>query len=175
MLRAACEVGVSERARYNGKGLGLVDDKGRVAIPNALRATLAANAPRADGKGGGDVHIAPHPEFRCLVAYDPAYQDLMFDEVAKREAEAIARDGKMDYAIASRASAGEVLPFDGSGRFIMPASERRYARIDDAAFFHASRDVILIWSPKVLLATENFDPFLKECCEFACEEKGIAL
>ena len=43
---------MASRGRYQGHGIGLVDDKGRVAIPNALRATLQANAPRADGKDG---------------------------------------------------------------------------------------------------------------------------
>lgn len=175
MLRLVCEVGVSERATYQGKGIGLVDDKGRVAIPNALRSTLARNAPRADGKDGGTVIIAPHPEYRCLIAYDPAYELEVIADVAAREAEALAQSGKRDWSIAARASATEALPFDGSGRFIMPAFERRYARIEGAAFFHANFHVIMIWSPKVLLETEGFDPFLKEACEWACEEKGIAL
>ena len=166
---------MSDRATYQGKGIGLVDDKGRVAIPNALRATLAKNSPRADGKDGGTVIIAPHPKFRCLIAYDPAYETDVLASVAQREAEAIAKTGEMDYSIAARASATEALPFDGSGRFIMPAFERRYARIEGAAFFHANFHTIMIWSPKVLLTTENFDPFLKEACEWACEEKGIAL
>ena len=166
---------MSDRATYQGKGIGLVDDKGRVAIPNALRATLAKNAPRADGKDGGTVILAPHPKFRCLIAYDPAYEESILAEVARLEADALAKTGEMNYAIAARASASEALPFDGSGRFIMPAFERRYARIEGAAFFHADFRRILIWSPTVLLATEDFDPFLKEACEWACEEKGIAL
>ena len=58
VLRACGEDGVAERGDYQGSGLALVDDKGRVAIPNALRSTLAANSPRADGKDGGTVIIA---------------------------------------------------------------------------------------------------------------------
>ena len=41
---------MADRGVYQGCGLGVVDDKGRVAIPAALRATLAGNAPNADGK-----------------------------------------------------------------------------------------------------------------------------
>ncbi|WP_375287547.1 division/cell wall cluster transcriptional repressor MraZ [Sphingomonas sp.] len=175
VLHAECEVGVSGRATYQGKGIGLVDEKGRVAIPNALRHTLAKNAPRPDGKDGGTVIIAPHPEFRCLIAYDPAYETEVLADVAEREKEALERSGKRDWSIAARASATEALPFDGSGRFVMPAFERRYARIEGAAFFHANFHTIMIWSPKVLLETEGFDPFLKEACEWACEEKGIVL
>jgi len=166
---------VSDRAAYRGKGLGLVDDKGRVAIPNALRAALARNAPRADGKDGGSVILAPHPKFRCLIAYDPAYATEMDAVVERMESEALERTGERDYAVAARANATEEVPFDGSGRFIMPAFERRYARIEGAAFFHGDSRTINIWSPKVLLALEGFDPFLKEACEWACEERGIVL
>lgn len=166
---------VSGRAKYKGKGLGLVDEKGRVAIPVALRNALAQNAPRADGKDGGTVIIAPHPEFRCLIAYDPAYSDERDAEVERLEAEAFARTGKRDYSIAARANATEELPFDGSGRFVLPAFERRYARIENAAFFNGDSRVITIWSPKVLLSIDDFDPFVKEACEYWCEKNGIAL
>ncbi|MEO6216958.1 MAG: MraZ N-terminal domain-containing protein, partial [Sphingomonas sp.] len=36
---------MTQRVDYQGDGLGLVDDKGRVAIPASLRAILAANSP----------------------------------------------------------------------------------------------------------------------------------
>ena len=64
---------MADRVDYQGKGLGLVDDKGRVAIPNTLRASLAKNAPRDDGKDGGTVIVAAHPKYRCLIAYDPGF------------------------------------------------------------------------------------------------------
>jgi MraZ protein len=166
---------VSGRAKYKGKGLGLVDEKGRVAIPVQLRAALAQNAPRADGKDGGTLVLAPHPEFRCLIAYDQGYADEMDADVARLEAEAFARTGKRDYSIAARANATEDLPFDGSGRFVFPAAERRYARIENAAYFHGDGRVITIWSPKILLSLENYDSFLQELCQLACEEKGIVL
>ena len=60
---------MAERADYQGNGLALVDDKGRVAIPNALRAALATNSPRADGKDGGTIIIA---------AFAPPLTELAF-------------------------------------------------------------------------------------------------
>ena len=68
---------MGDRQEYQGKGLGLVDDKGRVAIPSALRTTLAKNAPRDDGKDDGSVIIAPHPTYRCLIAYDPGFIETL--------------------------------------------------------------------------------------------------
>ena len=166
---------MSERGDYQGKGIGLVDDKGRVAIPNTLRAMLAKNSPREDGKDGGTVLIAPHPEHRCLIAYDPGFVSVMKGQLERRQAADFERTNQFDYNILDRAGGAEPLPFDGSGRFIMPAFERRYARIDKTAFFHGSFDWITIWSPKLLLETPGVDSYLKEACEFACDEKGVAL
>ncbi len=170
-----CEVGVAERVQYQGKGLGLVDPKGRVAIPNALRAILAANSPRDDGKDGGTVIVAPHPEYRCLIAYDPAFVALWQAKLESLDAAQFAASGRTDWNILDRAGGAEPLPFDGSGRFILPAFERRYARIDESAYFHGSFNWMTIWSPKVMMETDGVDAFLKESCAFACEEKGIVL
>lgn len=174
-VRAKCEVGVSERVDYQGKGLGLVDDKGRCAIPNTLRSALAANAPRADGKDGGTIIVAPHPEHRCLIAYDPGFVPFWRQRLEALDAAQFEKTGRTDYNILDRAGGAEPLPFDGSGRFIMPAFERRYARIEGAAVFHGSFHYVTIWSPKVLIETANADEYLKEYVAFACEEKGIAL
>jgi MraZ protein len=168
-------VGVADRVDYQGKGLGLVDDKGRVAIPNTLRAMLAKNAPRDDGKDGGTVIIAPHPEHRCLIAYDPGFVPFWKTRLEALDAAQFERTGKVDYNILDRAGGAEPLPFDGSGRFIMPAFERRYARIAGAAVFLGAFNWITIWAPNILLETPDIDPFLKEYVEFTCEEKGIAL
>ena len=91
-------------------------------------------------------------------------------------AEVIAFDRDPDAIAAGRAlEAAEPLPFDGSGRFIMPAFERRYARIGGAAVFLGSFNWITIWAPALLLETTDVDPFIREFVEFTCEEKGIAL
>ncbi|MEH3035958.1 MAG: division/cell wall cluster transcriptional repressor MraZ [Sphingomonas adhaesiva] len=166
---------MADRVDYQGKGLGLVDDKGRVAIPNTLRASLAKNAPRDDGKDGGTVIIAPHPKHRCLIAYDPGFVPHWKAKLEAMNAAHTAAGGAHDYNILDRAGGAEPLPFDGSGRFIMPTFERRYAKIGGAAVFLGSFDWITIWSPAILLETPEIDPFLKEYVEFACEDKGIAL
>jgi len=166
---------VSDRVDYQGKGIGLVDDKGRVAIPNTLRASLAKNAPREDGKDGGNVIIAPHPEYRCLIAYDPNFVPYWKARLREMDAKQAEKSGRVDWNILDRAGGAEPLPFDGSGRFIMPTFERKYARIGGAAIFVGSFDWMTIWSPKILIETPGIDPFLKEFVEFTCDEKGIAL
>jgi MraZ protein len=166
---------VSDRGRYQGDGIGLVDDKGRVAIPSALRTILSANAPKANGKDGGTIIIGAHQKNRCLVAYDPGYVALLAEKLDRREAENTREDGEYDYNIKRRAASGEAVPFDGSGRFIMPAFPRFYAGIKTHAFFYGVLDYIEIWDPAALVATPDMPDVVKEMARFYMAEKGVAL
>lgn len=170
-----CEVGVSGRGRYQGDGIGLVDDKGRVAIPSALRATLAANAPKANGKDGGTIIIGAHQKNPCLVAYDPGYVDILAAQLDAREAAHTSADGEFDYNIKRRAASGEAVPFDGSGRFIMPAFPRFHAGIGEHAFFYGVLDYIEIWDPKTLIETADVPDILKSMARFHMMQKGVSL
>ena len=166
---------MSNRAWYQGDGIGLVDDKGRVSIPATLRNTLSANYPRANGKDGGTVIIGSHETERCLQAYDPGYLDLLAARAAKQEAENLRPDGGVDYNIKRALAVGEAVPFDGSGRFIMPAFSRFDAGIGQYAFFFGTFDTIEIWDPATLLATEGYPDSIKRRCRFYMQEKGVTL
>lgn len=171
-----CGVGrLRERGVYQGDGLGLVDDKGRVAIPASLRSTLAGNAPRADGKDGGSVIIGVHEDGNCLVAYDPGFQAILRARLNEQEAQNPLAGGRRNHAYKREAAIGEAVPFDGSGRFIMPAFPRDEANIGTNAFFYGTFDLIEIWDPATLLADEGMPNVVKNCCRFHCRQKGIVL
>ncbi len=175
-MPALCEVGVSERVDYLGKGLGLVDDKGRVAIPSTLRTALAQNAPRPDGKDGGTVLVGVHPDFPCLIAHDRGYIEHAKAQLAKRQAEGEIRTGSSEYyAPRMRGASVEPVPFDGSGRFILPAVERELADIKDVAFFLGDYESFMIWDPRTLVAHEGIDEMTKKYARILCRDKGIAL
>jgi MraZ protein len=166
---------VSERGLYQGGGIGLVDDKGRVAIPNALRGTLQDNAPRADGKDGGTIIIGVHEDAPCLVAYDPAYLPELKAELDRRVELSRGSDGKVNHNILRDGANGEAVPFDGSGRFIMPAWPRFHANIGPHAFFWGTLTLIEIWDPKTLAAQAGIAPRMQSALRFWAQEKGIAL
>ena len=166
---------MAARGRYQGHGIGLVDDKGRVAIPSALRATLQLNAPRADGKDGGTIVVGPHEASECLVAYDPAFVEIQATRLDSHEAQFTGADGSYDYNIQRRAMAGEAVPFDGSGRFIMPAFPRDYANIQAHAFFYGANNRIEIWDPATAVADPSLDPIVKKMIRFGMRERGVEL
>ena len=168
---------MANRSWYQGGGIGLVDDKGRVTIPTALRQALAANAPKGDGKSGGTIMIGPHQNQnnQCLMAYDPAYADIYYGKLEKREVEHTADDGALDYNIKRAAAPAEPVPFDGSGRFIMPAFPRDYAGIGEHAFFYGVFDYIEIWDPRTLIETAGYPEVAKKMARFYMKERGVAL
>lgn len=168
---------MAHRSWYQGGGIGLVDDKGRVTIPADLRQALAANSPKADGKAGGTIIIGPHEASKKgLTAYDPAYRDVIAAKAAEREAANTAVTGRIDYNIKRRVSVGEEAPFDGSGRFIMPPFARFHAGIGEHAFFVGVFDSIEIWNPRTLLAATDYDADdVKALCRFHMQERGLAL
>ncbi len=171
-----CEVRVSDRLEYQGKGIGLVDDKGRVAIPNALRTALAKNAPRADGKDGGTVLVGDHPDFPCLIAYDRGYVPLLKQQLLERRNEAAAKIGSPEYYAARMAvGSGEEVTFDGSGRLILPSYERKSSGIADVAFFLGDIENFMIWEPRRLVAHPAIEERIKNQATFLCAEKGIVL
>ena len=174
-MRAEFGGGVSIRGRYQGHGIGLVDDKGRVAIPNALRTTLQQNAPRADGKDGGTIVIGPHDSDPCLVAYDPAYVEVLAAQLDAHEAQHTGADGSYDYNIQRDRMMGEAVPFDGSGRFIMPAFPRFHASIGTHAFFLGNNNRIEIWDPKTAVDCPSLSDKVKSAIRFYMAEKGVQL
>lgn len=175
MRHFGVSAGVSNRGWYQGDGIGLVDDKGRVSIPAALRQTLSLNWPKANGKDGGTVIVGAHQKHRCLVAYDPGYLDVLAGKLESREAAHPDEDGETDYNIKRRAAVGEAVPFDGSGRFIMPAFSRFYAGIKEHAFFYGTLDYIEIWNPAKLVETDGYPDVVKDMARFYMAEKGVQL
>ena len=166
---------MSNRGWYQGDGIGLVEEKGRASIPAALRQTLSANYPKANGKDGGTVIIGTHETQRCLIAYDPPYVDIIAAEAAKRAADHVGDRGAIDYNIKRRLAVGEAVPFDGSGRYIMPAFQRHYAGIKGYAFYLGVLDYIEIWDPKALIAAEGYPDVVKEMVGFYMADKGVPL
>lgn len=166
---------MSERGFYQGDGIALVDDKQRCAIPPSLRSTLAANSPRADGKDGGTIVIGVHEDHPCLVAYDPGYQAILKAELMRRVELSRGPDGKVDPNIMRSGPNGVALPFDGSGRFVMPGFQADYAHIGKQAFFWGTFDTIEIWDPKTLLETPGISPIMVAACRYHCRDKGVAL
>lgn len=175
-MRATGEVGVSIKDIYSGQALQLVDEKGRVAIPHTLRSTLIAKSPAGtDPKDAAVIVIAVHETDRCLIGFDAAHVEKRFAALEARALAHAGEDGAPKEEILRSGMAIEPVPFDASGRFIMPSFPRKYAGIGKYAFFYGLGSHFEIWDPATLLKSPRATGLMKSMVEHYLEERGEKL
>lgn len=156
-----------DRELFEGFALQAVDQKGRVAVPADLRAAVERNSEVRQ------IVIGLHAKDLCLSAHDAGWSKEKYQRIDRLEQQAIDRGEQPDPA-AKRRAFGQVerVPFDDSGRFVLPPFFRAKAKIEKLAFFTGSGETFDIWSPEVLANDPNADPALKEICAFLVQARG---
>ena len=69
--------------------------------------------------------------------------------------------------------ASEEVPYDSSGRIVLPPMMRRKGQIDDLALFIGAGETFHIWNPKLFLDDANVPEDLKDIARFRLEERGL--
>ncbi len=161
---------MSERGLFRGHALQAIDGKGRVAIPAPLRAVIERNS------GDRILLISKHDSDPCLIGYDRTWSELLHARLERDEARALDKGQSVDRHNIARRAFGlvEEVPFDASGRFILPPFFRSKGQLGDLAFFYATGDTFEIWNPKVLIATPGIDEETKEIVAFHLDARGAA-
>ena len=160
---------MGDRELFRGHALTAIDGKGRVAIPAALRSVIEKNS---DGR---IVIIAKHQSDPCLSGYDRGWSRLLHERLEREEDRERNAGRDFDYHNAYRRAFGlvEEVPYDTSGRFILPAFFRAKAQLTDLAFFYGTGSTFEIWSPTVLIDTPGIDEETKEVAAFLMAERGV--
>lgn len=159
---------MSSRELFAGYGLNAIDAKGRVAIPSCLRAAIEANS------AGRTLVLAKHPNDPCLIGYDREWLKVLDGRLDAQESQVRSSGGEFDYYTINRTAFGAVeeVPYDASGRFILPPFARKRAQLDDLAFFFGARHFFEIWNPAVLAAHPNAHPDAREAAQFLIDERN---
>ena len=155
---------------FNGSALSAVDAKGRLSVPAFIRGVIER---RSDAKA---VVIGMHEVSPCLNAYDRGYARNLHAEIERRRLieESAGGDVAAHHARARRTfGLTEDVPYDTSGRIILPPMMRRKGGIEDLALFVGVGGTFEIWNPK--LALESGDEDLRDLAAYRLEEKGVAL
>ncbi|HEX8192203.1 MAG TPA: division/cell wall cluster transcriptional repressor MraZ [Allosphingosinicella sp.] len=154
---------------FNGSALNAVDGKGRLSIPAFIRGVVER---RSDAKA---IIIGAHEVDPCLTAYDRGYARHLHVENERRRLleESQGSAGDPSHYRRARRTFGltEDVPYDPSGRIILPTMMRRKGRIEDLALFVGVGGTFEIWNP--YLALEHGDEDLKELAAYRLEEKGL--
>ncbi|MCW3798324.1 division/cell wall cluster transcriptional repressor MraZ [Sphingomonas sp. BN140010] len=156
---------------FQGSALNAVDAKGRVSVPAFLRTVIER---RGDAR---TIVLAKHSQFACLDAYDPAYAALKHAKLErlleKQEENADAQLVYQQRNLMAFAATEEV-PYDSSGRVLLPPMMRRKGGIADLALFLGTGETFQIWNPQTLLGDHNIPEDLKDICRYRLEERGIS-
>lgn len=154
---------------FNGSALTAVDAKGRLSVPAFIRGVIER---RSDAKA---VVIGGHEIDPCLTAYDRGYARILYLENERRRLKEEEAGGipEAHYARARRTfGLTEDVPYDSSGRIILPPMIRRKGQIDDLALFVGAGGTFEIWNP--LIAIKSGDEDLRELAAYRLEERGVS-
>ena len=155
---------------FQGSALNAVDAKGRVSVPAFLRSVIER---RGDSR---TLVLAKHDAFTCLSAYDPGYAALKHAKIERQfEKDELNPDAELAYQARTLMAFGatEEVPYDTSGRIVLPPMMRRKGGIDDLALFLGAGETFQIWNPKSFLADKRVPEDLKDIARFRLEERGV--
>ena len=155
---------------FQGSALNAVDAKGRVSVPAFLRSVIER---RGDAR---TIVLAKHEAFPCLSAYDPAYAALKHSKLERLfEKQEGDPDAALDYQQRNLMAfaATEEVPYDSSGRIVLPPMMRRKGGIDDLALFLGAGETFQVWNPSLFLAEPTVPDDLKDIARFRLEERGL--
>jgi MraZ protein len=165
--RAGVSLNVELEHLFTGSALNAVDAKGRLSVPAFIRQVIER---RSDAKA---IIMGAHEVDPCLTAFDRNFARNLFLENERRR---LAEEGADPQAHFSRArrtfGITEEVPYDTSGRIILPPMMRRKVQIEDLALFVGTGGTFEIWNPR--LALQSGDADLKELAAYRLEERGVA-
>jgi len=152
---------------FRGNALNAVDAKGRVSVPAFIRQKIER---RSNDRA---IVLARHEVFHCLVGYDTDYALVVDQENERRRLKEEDSDPLAHYARAylTMSDTAEV-PYDGSGRIVLPPRIRRKASIEDLALFVGVGRTFELWNPH-LAAAKGPRPLAELAADWLAD-KGIS-
>jgi len=151
---------------YSGQGFSLQGDKGRFVLPAPLRKTLK------ESSGGTKVLcIAKHDRWNCLTGFGLSRKEELGVQLDREEALAAQSGREFDRDLRAMQLYGfSEIPFDDSGRFVMPDHLAGLAAIDGQLYFQGAGSFFMLWSPTELgLMGAGWEGAQAACSSLAAE------
>ena len=150
---------------YSGQDFALLRDKNRFVLPTQFRKSLKASNEDYNG-GKATMLLLKHDRWECLTGFGGS-RITTLEAQLDREEEMASRTGR-DFDREKRSVdlyTFEEVPFDGSGRFVIPEGLAAMAGIEDQAFFQGGGQFFTIWSPAELARMGDDWANAKAACE----------
>ena len=70
-------------------------------------------------------------------------------------------------------AATEEVPYDSSGRIVLPPMMRRKGGIEELALFLGAGETFQIWNPSLFLKDDRVPEDMKDIARYRLEERGL--
>lgn len=132
---------------YSGQAYSPSGDKGRFVLPPLFRKAVK------ESSEGRILCLAKHDRWNCLIGFGLSRKGELEEQLDREEERAIRLDKDFDRDLRAMQLFGFVeVPFDDSGRFVMPDHLRNLGNVDDGLYFHGGGRFFTIWNPRELSA-----------------------
>lgn len=132
-------------AGYSGQAYSPAGDKGRFVLPPLFRKAVK------DSSDGRVLCLMKHPTWNCLVGFGLSRKEELEAQLDREEDRATALNKDFDRDTrASQLFGFQEMPFDDSGRFVMPDHLRSLANIEEGLFFQGGGRFFTLWNPAEL-------------------------
>lgn len=130
---------------YSGQAFSPMGDKGRFVLPPLFRKAVK------ESSEGRILCLAKHERWNCLTAFGLSRRIELEAQLNREESIAIERDRDFDRDLRAMQLFGFIeVPFDDSGRFVMPDHLASLAKIGDGLYFQGAGRFFTIWNPAEL-------------------------
>jgi MraZ protein len=156
----------SQPYQYRGQDFSLLRDKGRFVLPAPFRRTVresSANRPV--------LCLVKHHRWPCLIGFGLSRADSFGELLDQEQADAERKGADFDRELReTQLNSFREVPFDDSGRFVLPAYLAELGAIDSRIFFQGAGPVVQLWSPDRLAAMgEGWENAQAACRHLAAE------
>jgi MraZ protein len=151
---------------YSGQGFSPIGEKGRFVLPPDFR-----KAVKESGEGERVLCLAKHDRWRCLVGFGLSRLVTLEDQLDREERNALDRGADFDRDMRSAQLYGFArVPFDDSGRFVMPDRFFKLGNVETALFFQGGGSFFTLWNPDELARMgAGWEDAQEACAEFAAQ------
>jgi MraZ protein len=153
---------------YSGQDFSLKGEKGRFVLPSSFRKTVTQSS---DGKM---LCLDKHHRWNCLIGFGLSREGELEAQLEKEEERAIRLNQDFDSDRRRIQLFGFArLPFDDSGRFVMPQHLADLGCLEHGVFFHGAGTFFTLWNPEELYRMgEGWEAAQAACRALAAENKG---
>lgn len=131
---------------YSGQGFSLLGEKGRFVLPPDFR-----KAVRDSGQGERTLCLTKHSRWKCLIGFGLGRVAQFEAELDREERNKLDRGQDFDRELRAAQLYGFTqIPFDDSGRFVLPERFFKLGGIDSAIYFQGGGLQFTIWDPEEL-------------------------